>query len=162
MITIFKRATLLIVFAVSAALLVNHFSPVGIALIGQWDLDKGIVSANNKDFVHYGLVEIDNIEIAKLIHDDGKAQFIDARANDAFIEGHIKGAISLPVGKFDIMIEHFLNRYLPEQPIVTYCSGRTCEDSHRLAQLLIEFGYEKVSIMIDGFPGWRENGYPVE
>ena len=94
-----------------------------------------------------------------MIHDDGKAQFVDARANDAFIEGHIKEAISLPVGKFDIMIEHFLNRYLPEQPIVTYCSGRTCEDSHRLAQLLIEFGYEKVSIMIDGFPGWREYGY---
>ena len=162
MITIFKKALFLLVLAVVAALLANHFSPVGIALFGQWDQDEGIIGANAKAEIHDSVVEIANIENAKLIYDGGEAHFVDARSSDAYRAGHVKGAVSLPVGEFDTMFEKLLNRYPPEQPIITYCSGRTCEDSHRLAQMLIDFGYENVSIMIDGFPGWKKNGFPVE
>jgi rhodanese-related sulfurtransferase len=160
--TILKRALLLLVLAVSVALVVNLFSPAGIALIGQWDQDKGAISAHAKDEIHDSRFVIDNIEIAKLSYDSGETLFVDARSNDDYNEGHIKGAISLPIGEFDVKVENLINRYLLDQSIVTYCSGRTCEDSHRLAQKLIDFGYESVSIMIDGFPGWKENGYPVE
>ena len=162
MITIFKNALFLFVLAVVVALVANRFSPMSIALIGQWDQDEGVISANAKDEFHDNFVEIDNIEIAKSIYDDEKVYFVDARSSDAYRAGHVKGAVSLPVGEFDAMVENFLNRHPPERPIITYCSGRTCEDSHRLAQMLFNFGYENVSIMIDGFPGWKENGYPVE
>ena len=160
--TILKRALLLLVLAVSVALVVNRFSPAGIALIGQWDQDKGAISARAKDEIHDSRFVIDNIEIAKLSYDSGETLFVDARSNDDYNEGHIKGAMSLPIGEFDVKVENLINRYLLDQSIVTYCSGRTCEDSHRLAQKLIDFGYESVSIMIDGFSAWKENGYPVE
>ena len=55
-----------------------------------------------------------------------------------------------------------MNQYPLEQPIVTYCSGRTCEDSHQLAWLLIDVGFSEVRIFIDGFPGWQAEGYPIE
>jgi len=162
MIPILKQALLLLVLAISIALVVNQFSPVGIALIGQWDQDKGVISAHAKDEIHDSRLVIDNIKIAKLSYDGGKTLFVDARSNDDYNEGHIKGAISLPVGEFDERVGNLLDDYSPDQSIITYCSGRTCEDSHRLAQMLIDLGYENVSIMIDGFPGWKENGYPVE
>ena len=162
MIPILKQALLLLVLAISIALVVNQFSPVGIALIGQWDQDKGVISAHAKDEIHDSRLVIDNIKIAKLSYDGGKTLFVDARSNDDYNEGHIKGAISLPVGEFDERVGNLLDNYSPDQSIITYCSGRTCEDSHRLAQMLIDLGYESVSIMIDGFPGWKENGYPVE
>lgn len=162
MIPILKQALLLLVLAISIALVVNQFSPVGIALIGQWDQDKGVISAHAKDEIHDSRLVIDNIKIAKLSYDGGKTLFVDARSNDDYREGHIKGAISLPVGEFDERVGNLLDNYSPDQSIITYCSGRTCEDSHRLAQMLIDLGYENVSIMIDGFPGWKENGYPVE
>lgn len=162
MIPILKQALLLLVLAISIALVVNQFSPVGIALIGQWDQDKGVISAHAKDEIHDSRLVIDNIKIAKLSYDGGKTLFVDARSNDDYNEGHIKGAISLPVGEFDERVGNLLDNYSPDQSIITYCSGRTCEDSHRLAQMLIDLGYENVSIMIDGFPGWKENGYPVE
>ena len=162
MFTIFKQALLLLVLAVSIALVVNQFSPVGIALIGQWDQDKGVISAHARDEIHDSRLVIDNIKIAKLSYDGGKTLFVDARSNDDYNEGHVKGAISLPVGEFDERVGNLLDHYSPDRSIITYCSGRTCEDSHRLARMLIDFGYENVSIMIDGFPGWKENGYPVE
>ena len=162
MIPILKQALLLLVLAISIALVVNQFSPGGIALIGQWDQDKGVISAHAKDEIHDSRLVIDNIKIAKLSYDGGKTLFVDARSNDDYNEGHIKGAITLPVGEFDERVGNLLDNYSPDQSIITYCSGRTCEDSHRLAQMLIDLGYENVSIMIDGFPGWKENGYPVE
>jgi rhodanese-related sulfurtransferase len=77
----------------------------------------------------------------------------------------MKTAISLEryrCRQFEERIESFLNRYPAEQTIVTYCSGRTCEDSHDLAQSLSDVGFTNVRIFIDGFPGWEAEGYPIE
>ena len=64
--------------------------------------------------------------------------------------------------QFDELIDTFLDQHAIEQHLVTYCSGRTCEDSHNLAQLLMDFGYDDVMDFIDGFPGWEAKGYPIE
>ncbi len=107
-------------------------------------------------------LEINDVSLAKKLYGSNKFKFVDARSLDDYEEGHIKGAVSLPVGEFDEKIEVFLEQYSPEEAIVTYCSGRTCEDSHRLAQLLLEFGYTEINVFIDGYPGWVTQGYPIE
>jgi rhodanese-related sulfurtransferase len=148
--------------AVMMALLVNSISPVGIPLIGQWDQSIGTVQANPNDEMAGPGLEIGNLEVAKQIFDRGDTLFVDARSKTDFLEGHVAGAISLPVNEFDAKIEAFFNQYLPDQAMIIYCSGRLCQDSHLLAQKLMEFGYENISIMIDGFPGWKAKGYPIE
>jgi rhodanese-related sulfurtransferase len=153
---------LLLLAAVLLALLTNTFSPAGIPLLGQWDESEGVVRADPKDGQNTLGLEIEYVEIAKEIYDKGGTLFIDARDNEAFEAGHIRGALSLPPDEFDSRIESILDRYPLEHHIITYCSGRSCEDSHYVAQLLIEFGYEKVSVMMDGFVGWEEKGFPVE
>ena len=85
---------------------------------------------------------------------------MDVRSHDMFDEGHIPGAMSLPLGDFDALVEAFAAESR-KQPIVTYCSGRLCQDSHTVAQFLMERGFENVVVYIDGFPGWIENEYPV-
>ena len=159
---ILNRAILLLALAVGTALIVNQLSPAGIPLMGQWNLEKGIVHANPESIMFSERLEIDNIEVAKLIYDGAKTLFVDARSAVDYDAGHIKGAVSLSLRDVDTNIENFINRYPPEQPIVTYCSGRNCEDSHHLAQLLLDLGYERVNIMIDGFRIWKEKGYPVD
>ena len=144
------------------ALLVNSFSPVGIPLTGQWDESLGTIGANSDDKMAAPGLEINNLSIAKQIFDQGGTLFVDARSRSDFLEGHVAGAISLPVSEFDDRIDTFFNQYLPNQAMVIYCSGRFCQDSHHLAQKLMEFGYENISIMIDGFPGWKAKGYPIE
>jgi len=156
------RAILMLALAVGVALIVNRISPVGIPLMGQWDLREGVVHANPDSRLFNDQLEIDDIEVAKLIYDGAETLFVDARSEEDYQAGHVKDAISLSLNEFDAKIEYFLNRYPPEQPIVTYCSGRTCEDSHRLAQNLRDLGYEQVNIMIDGFQNWKDKGFPVD
>ena len=86
---------------------------------------------------------------------------MDVRNPETFAEGHIPGAVSLPLGELDARLDDFAAEVPAEQPIVTYCSGRLCQDSHSAAQRLMERGFQNVVVLIDGFPGWMESGYPV-
>ena len=157
-----KELSILAGTSIIAAFAVNYFSPAGIAIVGQWDIAKGVITANEKNEIDLDNLEIGDIALAKELYDSQKFLFVDARTGDDYDEGHIKGAISLPVGQFDEKIEAFLEQYPPEKAIITYCSGRTCEDSHNLAQLLLAVGYTKINVFIDGFPGWESEGYPIE
>jgi rhodanese-related sulfurtransferase len=157
-----KEIATLLGISIIIAFSVNYFSPKGIALIGQWKESQGVITAKAKDDIVFNEWEIEDVKIAKQIFDSGKAIFVDARSLLNFEDGHIKGATSLPVGQFDLIIEKFKQNYKRSQPIVTYCSGRTCDDSHRLAQLLFEHGFDNISVFIDGYPGWEAEGYPIE
>ena len=46
-------------------------------------------------------------------------------------------------------------------PIVIYCSGGDCEDSHMLAQKLWGIQFNNVYVYKDGFPDWQQHGAPV-
>lgn len=144
------------------ALLYNAFSPNGIALVGEWDTANGVVSAvaRNNPVVHD--IEIGSVETAGEIFNAGTAVFVDARPADEFNDGHIQGAVSLPLASFDDEIERFFETYPFSTSIITYCSGRECQDSHELAQFLIEIGYTDVRVFIDGYPVWEEKGMPIE
>ena len=159
---IFKEISVLVSVSIIAALAVNYFSPTGIALIGQWDTAKGVITANERNDMVLNDLEIGDVTFAKKLYDSKKFVFVDARSRDDYDEGHIKGAVSLPVGQFDEKIEAFSEQYPPDKPIITYCSGRTCEDSNKLAQHLLEFGYMEIGVFIDGFPEWEAAGYPIE
>ena len=157
-----KELSILAGTSIIAAFAVNYFSPAGIALVGQWDTAKGVITANETNKIDLIDFEIDDIALAKELWDSNNYVFIDARSRNDYDEGHIKGAVSLPVGQFDEKIDAFLEQYPPEKAIITYCSGRTCEDSHNLAQLLMAVGYMKINVFIDGFPGWEAEGHPIE
>ena len=157
-----KEIVILVGVAVGLAFGVNTLSPRGIALVGQWDTATGAISARVPVEDEYRVAEIDWLPDAKKIFDSGEALFVDARTKADYESGHIPGAVSLPVDQFDHRIESFLNRTPHDQPIIIYCSGRTCEDSHNLALLLTDSGFSDVRVLIDGFPGWEAEGYPIE
>ena len=157
-----KEIGIIVGISVAVAFGANYLSPNGIALVGQWDTAQGVVTAREKNDVVMDELEIDDITHAKTLYDTGNVLFVDARTMEDYFDGHVKGAVALPVNEYDDQIDAFLERYDRDVPIVTYCSGRTCEDSHLLAQLLMERGFMNISVMIDGFPGWEAEGYPVD
>ncbi len=157
-----KECLLIVVISCLCGFLFNLFSPRGIALVGQWDMSEGVISAVTKDNPVAHDLEIGDIGVVKEIYDSGDSVFIDARTEKAFEEGHIKGAVSLPIGLYEERLEAFIMKYPPSTHIITYCSGRTCQDSHELAQILLQFDYEKVNVFIDGYPAWEKSDYPIE
>jgi rhodanese-related sulfurtransferase len=156
-----QKMTLILTVAAGLALLVNGLSPHGIPLIGQWNAEVGVVTADTDAAALWMDFELSSPQVAKQVFDAGEALFVDVRSRDMFAAGHIPGAVSLPFGDFDTMGDAFAADISPQKPIVTYCSGRLCQDSLTVAQLLMERGFENVVVYIDGFPGWIENGYPV-
>lgn len=155
---------IVVLFSVSVitAFTVNQLSPKGIALVGDWDTQKGVISARSKDDVVVHEREIGDIQTVKLLYDRGDVVFLDARSVEAFMAGHISGAVSMPVGEAMEMLADFSKEHPPDTHLVTYCSGRQCDEGHRLAELLTDVGYTTVQVFVAGFPAWEEKGYPVE
>jgi rhodanese-related sulfurtransferase len=93
--------------------------------------------------------------------------FLDARRTSVYEQGHIAGARSYSVWESDIdekVNKLFAERGDPreqEKPIVIYCSGGDCEDSHMLAQKLWGIQFNNVYVYKDGFPDWQKRGGSV-
>ena len=157
-----KQVGVLVGTALVLAVGVNTISPRGIPWQGQWNEARGVVTADQSSLAPSLDFEIPDAASAYQLHTSGKVLFVDSRTAADYRAGHIPDAFSLPLGEFDRRIDAFRKQYLPGHPIVTYCSGRTCQDSHLLAQRLFEAGYENVAVFIDGYPGWTAEGYPVD
>lgn len=159
---IIKGLAVLLSIAITTAFAVNFFSPKGIALFGEWDTSRGVITAKPKDDFVVHELEIDQMLTAKEIYDREDAIFVDARAAEEFKDGHIKGAVSLPLYRLEEFIDKFKDEFPTYMMIVTYCSGRECDDSHMLAQYLLREGYTDIRVFIDGYSGWEKLGYPIE
>jgi len=109
-------------------------------------------------------VEIAYAEVVAL-HDKG-ALFLDARRTSVYEEGHIPGARPFSVWESDIdqkvngLFNERSDPRAQNEPIVVYCSGGDCEDSHMLAQKLFGAGFENVLVYKDGWPDWVKRGGP--
>lgn len=93
------------------------------------------------------------------------ALFLDARRTAEFEAQHIQGAWSLPVWEdgLDTRLAQFEARAnpAPNAPLVIYCGGGGCEDSHLLAARLFRLGYRHLLIYREGFPDWQGAHRPV-
>ena len=100
---------------------------------------------------------------AAALHAAG-ALFLDARRTSVYEAGHIAGARSFSVWESDVddkVNQLFEERSDPadqNKPIVIYCSGGACEDSHMLAQKLWGIQFNNLYVYKDGFPDWQKRG----
>jgi rhodanese-related sulfurtransferase len=107
-------------------------------------------------------IEIHGDDVAAL-HAKG-ALFLDARRTSVYEQGHIAGARPFSVWESDIddkVNKLYAERSDPrdqEKPIVIYCSGGDCEDSHMLAQKLWGIQFNNIYVYKDGFPDWERRG----
>ena len=98
-----------------------------------------------------------NLESAKEMYDRGII-FIDARDEEEFAEGHIKGAVLAPSTPELIQLFPDLSTSM-----VTYCGGGECDVSMELATLLMnDWDYERIFVFKGGWPEWKAAGYPAE
>jgi rhodanese-related sulfurtransferase len=107
-------------------------------------------------------VEIGTDEAEQLFGE--KRLFLDARRTSAYADGHIPKARSFPVWESDIAdrVKAFYEEGLDQNaPIVIYCSGGDCEDSHMLAEKLYMVGFNNLLLYKDGFPGWQKRALPA-
>ena len=112
------------------------------------------------DFKKEALKHISTITVseAKALLDKGGFTFLDVRTEKEFKKGHIPGAINLPRGKLEFVID----KDIPDKnaPIVVYC--RTGGRSALATYTLVKMGYKNLKNMDGGWKAWTKAGYPVE
>jgi rhodanese-related sulfurtransferase len=109
---------------------------------------------HNKPFV-----EISGDDVAWLVARG--VLILDARRTKDHEQGHIALARSFPVWESDI--DSRVTALVGEGrdgaiPVVLYCSGGDCEDSHMLAQKLFGAGFNNLLVYRDGWPDWQKRG----
>ena len=99
---------------------------------------------------------------AKALHDLIQANaseyaIVDVRGERTFSDGHLMHAISVPLGRLEVMIGDLAPR-LATPVILTDVDGSMAA---RAAKRLEGVGYTDVSVLKGGTEGWREAGYEV-
>jgi rhodanese-related sulfurtransferase len=98
----------------------------------------------------------------KEMYDAKQAVIIDARSAANFAEGHIAGALPLPLEEARKNPAQPLKSKLPADTIIiAYCNGFSCHDSMDLGKILMSAGYASVYVFEGGYPEWRDAGYPI-
>jgi rhodanese-related sulfurtransferase len=86
---------------------------------------------------------------------------LDARRTKVYEEGHVAGARNVSVWESDVdaKVTALVNEGRDGAiPVVVYCSGGDCEDSHMLAEKLFGAGFNNLLVYHDGWPDWQKRG----
>lgn len=74
---------------------------------------------------------------------------VDLRRPAEFREGHIRGAVNIPVGE----IENVYGNLSQDSEIILYCtSGPWSRQAYRILQ---DKGFKKIRILVNGIVGWK-------
>ena len=96
---------------------------------------------------------------AKELLDGGeKVTFYDLREPEEFKQGHLPGAVSLPLRELPVQF----SKVPRAGRVVLYCScGPGNIEEGYSYQILREQGYRNVSVLEGGMTEWRRLGFPV-
>lgn len=86
----------------------------------------------------------------------GEVVVLDVRPVEEFEAGHIRGAVSIPVGQLSKRL-----RELPrDRQVVAYCRGPFCVYADEAVRTLGRRGFDAARLE-DGYPEWAAAGLPV-
>ena len=86
----------------------------------------------------------------------GAAAVLDVRPEDEFQQGHLPGALNIPLAQ----LERRLTELPPDREIVAYCRGPWCVLSFEAVAALRQRGFQARRLE-DGFPEWKVAGLPI-
>ena len=89
----------------------------------------------------------------------GTADFVllDVRSPEAFVAGHIDGAVNLPHATIN---QERMSSYPSETTFVVYCAGPHCNGANKAAVRIARLGF-RVKEMIGGVTGWLDEGFTL-
>ena len=88
--------------------------------------------------------------------DSGAYQFVDVREEAEYAEGHIPGAINIPLTEFMARVDELSE----DEPVVLVCN--TGVRSAQAALFMVSMGYDEIYNLEDGTKGWIKQGLAIE
>jgi rhodanese-related sulfurtransferase len=101
--------------------------------------------------------EIATDEVRRLLK--GGAQVVEVLPREEYEEGHLPGAIHIPLTELTAESAQRLRR---DRPVIVYCWDTQCDQSPRAASRLESLGFEQVFDYVAGKANWAGEGLPLE
>ena len=102
------------------------------------------------------------ITIEKLLEmqaNNEKFKLVEVLPEDSYKDGHIPGAINIPLDKLEFLADKYLERM---ESIVVYCGSYSCQASTKATRKLLEMGYKHVLDFKAGKRWWQHAGLGLE
>ncbi len=136
---------------------VKDFRRIGLDdVAGFWTpdiVDEWVNAADMHELESVAQVTIEDVEAALA---SGSANVLDVRGTSEYLEGHIPGAMSVPLG----YIPRELETIPSDKPLIVHC--QTGVRSSIAASLLQKLGRTHILNYMGSFADWSESGKPVE
>lgn len=116
------------------------------------------VASNPDPGIPFPQIQRVDLSTAKSALDEGTAVFVDVRGQSFYQDGHIPGALSIPLNQ----LEERLVELNQDDWIILYCTWPSEETSARAAEILIAYGYSQANPILGGLEAWERAGYPLE
>ena len=144
-----KEGVLILAVAGVVGLVVNNVREDGISLVAAADTFR---VRTNAEFI--------TPDDASKLFEQGNAFFIDARDRGLFAMERIEGALNASPTQAGV---DSLAWIAPADPyVITYASKESQREAGVLADKLLEAGFKKVYVLLDGIEAWKAKGLPVE
>lgn len=98
-------------------------------------------------------------QLLETITNKEKFKLVEVLDKDAYKNGHIPGAINIPIDYLKDAASKHLNK---TDTIVVYCRGYTCHASTNASIILMDMGYKKVLDFKGGKELWVDAGFELE
>lgn len=149
------QGVFLIALSSVLAVAVNMVRPDGLPFAKLWDPSE-VSGGGDAGFATVTLDE------GWYQYTSGKILFVDARETFAFEQGHLPGALNVPLHDVTNHLEQLESIMKPDIEFITYCDGPGCPLSFELAGILQTHDIRPVRILTQGWIGWYESGFPIE
>lgn len=109
-----------------------------------------------------GVTRIAAAELQQMVKKGGDSfLLVDSRPAGRYIQGHLPGAVSIPLNE----LEKEGAKLLPAdqtKTLIFYCGGLSCMLSPKSATIAVKLGFKDVRMFPEGEPGWKKLDYPTE
>jgi rhodanese-related sulfurtransferase/predicted transcriptional regulator len=127
-----------------------------------WVALRGVAAGARDDFAHLAVAYLGKLDALEVVsrrellrlQADGQVTVIDVRPREEYRQGHVPGALSVPLPE--------LHHFPPPggRPVVAYCRGPYCAFAPAAVRQLRSRGLPARRLE-EGFPEWRRAGLPV-
>ena len=101
------------------------------------------------------------LEVFRAMHASAQVLVVDVRDELAFQDGHIPGAINVPLSEMERRADD-LRQQAGARPIVTYCSCPSEHSSAEAGLILYAHRLKDVRALVGGYVEWVRAGGKVE
>jgi len=96
-------------------------------------------------------------EVIRLLVEDDTVLLIDSRTAEEFTEGHVPGAISVPINE---LADFVRSRDVAGAGLLITMCGSTGR-GEQAAEILASLGMARTAVLNGGLKAWKEAGQPV-